>query len=118
MEPSVLFTGYAKFPARITADEIYHFLCVSLELERETGTIINADCTLVTELSRKFFSRIICGYSILHDLETMEKVLEDRYHGNARRAIITAMRRIREQYIAYSKKNKKEGLDHREENYS
>ncbi len=107
MEPSLLFTGYAKFPARITADEIYHFLCVSLEIERETGKIIDADCTLVTELSRHFFTRIICGYSILHELDAIEEVLEDRYQGNARRAIITAMRRIREQYIAYSEKTKK-----------
>lgn len=110
MEPSLLFTGYAKFPARITADEIYHFLCISLEVERETGKIIDADCTLVTELSRKFFTRIICGYSILHDFHVIEEVLEDRYQGNARRAIITAMRRIREQYLSYSKKDEKEGL--------
>lgn len=106
-EQSLLFTGYAKFPARTTADEIYHYLCVSLEVERDTGEILAADCTLVTELSREFFTRIIRGYSLHHDFACIEEVMEDRYQGNARRALLTAMRRIREQYIAYSEKTKK-----------
>lgn len=104
MEESLLFTGYAKFPARITADEIYNYLCISLEIEKGTGKIIDADCTLVTKLSRDFFHRLVCGYSILGDYDYLERQIEGRYMGNARRAIITAMRRIREQYLAYSEK--------------
>lgn len=108
-ESTILITGYAKFPAHITADEIYNFLCISLELEKKTGKIAAADCTLVTQLSRRFFTRIVCGYSIHSDFDYLEKEIEERYQGNARRAIITAMRRIRDQYMAYSEKTKKKG---------
>lgn len=104
---TILFTGYAKFPAHITADEVYNFLCISLELKKETGQIVDADCTLVTELSRRFFIRIVSGYSILSDFHYLEEQIEDRYQGNARRAIITAMRRIREHFMVYSEKTNK-----------
>ncbi len=101
MPKNLLFTGYAKFPAKITAEEVYNFLCISLELETGTGRIVDADCTLATELARGFFTRIVKGHSLTDDFKYLEAEIDKRYYGNAKRALVTALRRIKEQYEAH-----------------
>lgn len=100
----ILFSGYAKLPAGITASEVYKVIGVVVTIDEDTETILEADCTLTTELARKHLSSILVGKSIANP-ESLVKVVDKTYQGSAKKAIITAIRIIYDKYRSY-----KEGL--------
>lgn len=97
------FTGYARLPEGITAAELYGLVGIALEVEDGTGIIVNADCTLATELGKDFFSRLMMGWRLDADFEHLVSQVRSRYHGGAQRAIVTALRITRDKYRACRK---------------
>ena len=61
---TIFVTGYAKLPTAITAEKLYQVIAIGLEVDPKTGEIIDGDCTLATELGRKFFKRAVIGHNI------------------------------------------------------
>ncbi len=103
LEP-VFFSGYAKLPSGITATEMYRVIGVMIVVDMETETVLEADCTLITETGRNFVRSIIAGFCLAKGIEPLLGIIDLRYQGNAKRAIITALRIIYDKY-----KNYKEG---------
>jgi hypothetical protein len=98
MEPNgILITGYAKLPQGITAKELYSVIVVVIVVEKQSGIIIEADCSLVTELTRKFVKEILINCK-LNDLEDIEDKFKKYYYGSARKAIISAVKNCAEKY--------------------
>ncbi|MCK8059538.1 MULTISPECIES: DUF3870 domain-containing protein [unclassified Fusibacter] len=98
MNENIIFvTGYAKLPQGITATELYTVIAVGVLLDRETGLITDVDCSLVTTVARQFVKELIVGKSIL-DLESIEKAFTERYHGSARKALLSSLKIINEKY--------------------
>jgi len=93
----ILITGYAKLPQGITAKELYTTIAVVLVVEKQSGEIINADCTLATELSRSFVKELLTGCN-LNDIEAVESKFRTCYYGSARKAIISAIRNCAEKF--------------------
>lgn len=100
----ILFSGYAKLPTGITASEIYKVIGVILSIDEDTGNIMEADCTLATEVARKHVSSILVGKSITNP-DNLVRIVDMTYQGSAKKAIITAIRIIYDKYRSY-----KEGL--------
>ncbi|HML31578.1 MULTISPECIES: DUF3870 domain-containing protein [Sporomusa] len=100
----ILFSGYAKLPTGITASEIYKVIGVVLSIDEDTGTIMEADCTLATAVARNHVASILVGKSIANP-ESLVRVVDKTYQGSAKKAIITAIRIIYDKYRSY-----KEGL--------
>ncbi len=98
MENEVLFSGYAKLPTGITASELYKVIGLVVIVDIETGIVKGADCTLATELARKYAAERIVGYNLNDDIETLQEVFEKNYHGSAKKAIITSLRIIHDKY--------------------
>ena len=98
---TLFFTGYAKLPAGITATEMFRVVGIGLEVEARTGEIIAADCTLVTEVGRRFFANLVEGRRLDEDFAILVNEVERRYYGNAQKAIITALKIAREKFRAY-----------------
>lgn len=97
----VLFSGYAKLPTGITASEIYKIIGVMVLVDMETGIIIEADCTLATELARKHVSGALVEYNLNDGPDALVKVIDQIYQGTAKKAIITAIRIIYDKYKNY-----------------
>ncbi len=97
----VLFSGYAKLPAGITASELYKTIAITVLVDVETGLIIEADCTLATQLASKHISHIIKGYNLNDGPEPLCQVIDRIYQGNAKKAIATAIRIICDKYRNY-----------------
>lgn len=93
----ILITGYAKLPQGITAKELYSVIVIVLVVEKHTGRIIEADCSLATDLTKKFVKELLAGCS-LNDPEAVESRLKECYFGSARKAIISAVRNCAEKY--------------------
>jgi hypothetical protein len=60
----VLFSGYAKLPTGITATELYRVIGLVILVDMETETILEADCTLATQVARKHVSYTLTGKSL------------------------------------------------------
>lgn len=97
----VLFSGYAKLPSGITASEIYRVIGVIVLIDVEKGEIIDADCTLATELARKTVSSLLKGQSIHDGVNEIVAAVDEVYQGGAKKAVITAMRIIYDKYRSY-----------------
>jgi hypothetical protein len=98
---TLFFTGYAKLPAGITATEMFRVVGIGLEVKARTGEIIAADCTLATEVGRRFFANLVEGRRLDEDFAILVNLVEKRYYGNAQKAIITALKIAREKFRAY-----------------
>lgn len=90
-EKTIFITGYAKLPNGITAQQLYSVVAIGLLVDRETGIIVDADCTLVTSTGKKFFRENVLGKNII-DYNSIEKIFLDRYFGSAKKAILSALR--------------------------
>jgi hypothetical protein len=103
MEPreTLFVTGYAKLPSGITAAELYKVVGLGLEVDASNGTVVAAECTLVTEVGRNFVARLLVGRSIDTDLAAMVQSIEGRYLGSAQKAIVTALRVCHDKYRAH-----------------
>ncbi len=97
----VLFSGYAKLPAGITASELYKTVAITVLVNVETGLIIEADCTLATQLASKHISHAINGYNLNDGPEPLCQMIDRIYQGNAKKAITTAIRIICDKYRNY-----------------
>ena len=61
--PKVFLSGYAKLPDNTTAQKLYNHLVLVVTAESSTGTILDADCTMATELGRRFIRELLVGYA-------------------------------------------------------
>jgi hypothetical protein len=97
----VLFSGYAKLPIGITAGELYKVVGVVVTVDMHSGKIVEADCTLATELARIHISRALIGHCLDEGAERLAEIVEHIYQGNAKKSIITAIRIIFDKYRSY-----------------
>lgn len=97
MENEVFVTGYAKLPQGITASELYTIICIGLLVDRHTGMINDAECSLVTDLAKRVFHDIVINKNI-NDFEQIEQQFTDCYYGSAKKALISAMKTCHEKF--------------------
>jgi hypothetical protein len=97
----VLFSGYAKLPTGITASEIYKIIGVIVLVDMNTGEIIEADCTLATQLACKHVSGALIGHNLTNSPDHLVRLIDKIYQGSAKKAIITAIRIIYDKYHSY-----------------
>ncbi len=97
----VLFSGYAKLPAGITASEMYKVIGLVVVIDVDSGEILEADCTLATELARRCVATALIGQTLQHGPDQAVRILDQVYQGSAKKAIITAIRIIYDKYHSY-----------------
>ncbi len=100
-ENMVLFSGYAKLPTGITASEMYKLIGIIVVVNIDTGEIVEADCTLATELARRHVSTAIVGYNLNRGAEPLQVILDKVYQGSAKKAVTTVVRIIYDKYRSY-----------------
>lgn len=96
-ENEILLTGYARLPKGITATEIYGSVAIGILADQQTGTIMDIECSLVTELARNFVRRLVKGHNLL-EFEKIEAEFTKHYYGSAEKALITAIKRCCDKY--------------------
>jgi hypothetical protein len=97
LENKVFVTGYAKLPQGITASELYTVICIGLLVDRNTGIIEDAECSLVTSLAKRIFKELVVGHD-LKDIVEIESGFIEHYFGSAKKALISAMRTCNEKF--------------------
>lgn len=98
MEPYEIFiSGYAKLPTGTTAEELYKVIALGIILDKNTGIIIDADCSLVTTVAKVHVRNLLVGRNIL-DIEEIESEFKHRYFGPVKKALISAARKCHTKY--------------------
>lgn len=98
MEPYEIFiTGYAKLPQGITATELYRVIAVGLIIDKNSGTILDVDCSLVTRVAREFIRKLVVGKNIMN-IEDIQDAFKNKYFGSAKKALISAIKTCHEKY--------------------
>lgn len=92
IDNTIFITGYAKLPTAITAEKMYEVIAIGVEIDSDTGTIVDCDCTLATSVGRDFFRKLTTGYCLFQGIDPLIDSFEKRYYGSARKAIITALK--------------------------
>ncbi len=94
----VLFSGYAKLPSNTTAQKIYDELALVALIDMETGVIHSAECTMVTGIAKEFVNSLLVGYSMNRGIDPLVALVEQKYHGHLKKALVTAVKMIGNEY--------------------
>ncbi|MBO1002767.1 DUF3870 domain-containing protein [Pseudogracilibacillus auburnensis] len=98
---SVLVTGYAKAPQGTSMYEIYRHAGIVLEIELKTHTIIDVEFTMVADLTKKFFKKLVVGYSLEDGLDGLISRIKQFYFAPSQQAIIVALQSANQRYWEY-----------------
>jgi hypothetical protein len=96
-DSEILITGYARLPKGITAAELYKTVGIAVLVDKETGVILDIECSLATNLARQFVRRIAKGHN-LNNFESIEKEFDKHYYGSATKAITSAIKSCSDKY--------------------
>ncbi len=100
---TALVTGYAKAPQGTSMYEVYKHAGIVLEIDLETHTIVEAEFTFVTELTKNFFKRLLIGYRLDKGLEPLIKRIQEHYFAPSQQAIIVALQSAVQRYWDFTK---------------
>lgn len=99
----IFISGYAKLPQGITATELYNVIAVGMIVDYDTGTICDVDCTLSTDVAKKFIKQLLIDQNI-NDLPGIEAAFNEYYFGSAKKALISAIHIVNERYVTLKSK--------------
>ncbi len=98
---TVLISGYAKLPNNITAEVVYDTLVLAILFDKRTGIVIEAEVSMVTELSKHFIKELLTGYNLNDGPDGLIRLFDLHYLGNAKKALETAVRMVCTKYQDY-----------------
>lgn len=92
---SFLFSGYARLPQDVSHQALYSRVGVVVEVD-ETGVILGATSSLMMDLSRDFFGRLVTGLNVVTERDLIERSIRERYRGHSQGALVSALRKVYE----------------------
>lgn len=81
---------------------MYKVMALVVLVDMRTGEIVDADCTLSVSISERFVARALIGGNLRDDLEELAARISRTYQGNAKKAIITALRVVADKYNVFA----------------
>ncbi|WP_164667860.1 DUF3870 domain-containing protein [Virgibacillus doumboii] len=96
-EKTVYVVGEAKSPENNPITKQYETFFVGFVIDRTNGEIIDAECTAVIGLTKKFVQSLFTGQHIL-DSDRVNSAIENRYLGSSQKALNVAFRHAQKKY--------------------
>jgi hypothetical protein len=88
-----IFSGYARLPHDVSHQALYNRLGVIVEVD-EQGRIVAAGSTLIMDVGRDFFSRLVTGKSVVSERDEILRLIHERYLGHSQGALHSAMQKV------------------------
>ncbi|HEY8418137.1 MAG TPA: DUF3870 domain-containing protein [Limnochordales bacterium] len=98
MVRTVFLAGHARLPQGVAAQSVYDSLALGVEIDARYHVILQADCTLATELANDFVRRLLRGYSLRDGFEPLVQAVRNEYRGAAQRALVAALKDLEQEY--------------------
>lgn len=100
---TILCVGYARLPEGTTMAVLYKVFGVGLEIDPQTGIIIRAQTTSVTELGNDFITRFFINRNIETDFKNTLEQINKQYRATGVKAISAAAQKAYNEYLSYKK---------------
>ena len=94
----ILLSGYAKLPSNTAAQKLFDQLVVVVNVDFESGIVLDVDCTMATDLGKRFVTTMMKGYDLNRGSDALLEAINPRYFGPLKNALLTAVREIFQHY--------------------
>lgn len=94
----ILLSGYAKLPSNTAAQKLFDQLVVVVNVDYDSGIILDVDCTMATDLGKRFVTTMMKGYDLNRGPDALLEAINLRYFGHLKKALLTAVREIFQHY--------------------
>lgn len=94
----VIVSGHAIAPKGTVLYERNKLVTVALEIDWETGIVLNAETTFITSICNDFIKRLIIGKSILTDYDYVRKEINDNFNVDSKKSLIKALSIVLERF--------------------
>jgi hypothetical protein len=78
----------------------YNKFFMAFVVEKESGVIVDTQCSSTLEITDRFLKGIFIGRNITHEHEDIEKEIDERYFGSSKKALIVALKDASKKYSA------------------
>lgn len=95
---TVYIIGESKTSSNNPITQKYNGFFVALVITKETGEIIDAECSSTIDLTSLFIKSLFVGKSIL-EVDSILEEIEQRYFGSSQKALMVAFKNANIKYI-------------------
>ncbi|WP_261130475.1 DUF3870 domain-containing protein [Bacillus sp. Marseille-Q3570] len=88
---TIYIIGDAKTSSNNPITQKFNAFFIGLVIDRESGLIVDADCSATISLTEKFVKSLFIGQSI-RDTENVTTEIETRYFGSSQKALVVAFK--------------------------
>jgi len=105
---TIFVTGVAKPSKDDPIASSYQVFFLSLIVDKETDTIVDATCNSAREMTSKFIRVLLVGHNLVKETDDMVQEIRHRFLGLAQKALIVALKDAHNRYMMAEKYNKPE----------
>jgi hypothetical protein len=102
---TVYVVGYARLPDGTTAKHVYSILGLGIELEKESGKILEVSCTTLPPHGSEVLRKIFVGKSLEKDFDNITEEIRSRYIDRTRGALLAAIEDLLKRFNEAKKQN-------------
>lgn len=103
---SVYVIGESRTNADNAITKIYNSFYMAFEVEDGTGAILDFSCTHTLDLTERFLRKLFLGQNFLAVGNSLEDLLNRRYSGSSRKAVMVSYRDAVKRYRAMVEETK------------
>ena len=90
---SYLFSGYARLPQDVSHQNVHRRVGIVVEVDGR-GVVTACSSTLLMDLARDFFARLLIGRSVVTEREQIEATIHEYYLGHSKAALLFALHQV------------------------
>lgn len=95
---TILVTAYAKAPQGSAMYEVYKHAGIILEIDTATNVIVDAEFTVIADLTKNFFKRMLVGYDLSNGVDNLVTRIEAHYFAPSTHSVIVALKAAYKRY--------------------
>ena len=88
-----LFSGYARLPQDVSHQNVHRRVGLVVEVD-EHGVITACSSTMLMDLARDFFARLLIGRSVVTERHEIEAAVHEYYLGHSQAALLFALHQV------------------------
>jgi hypothetical protein len=88
-----LFSGYARLPQDVSHQNLHRRVGLVVEVD-ERGVITACSSTMLMDLARDFFARLLIGRSVVTERPEIEAAVHEHYLGHSQAALLFALHQV------------------------
>jgi beta-lactamase class A len=95
--------GYGRLPDGTSAKHMYGVFALAIEVERETGKILEVSSTAVPDHGNEVLRKILVGKKLEDDLDHINEEIRSRFVDRTRGAVLAALEDVVRRFKEHDK---------------